>query len=45
MKYSIGAAAVLVIAFLTALSGANEYFFYAAFVVLQFMYSVGRVKT
>ena len=37
MKYSIGAAAVLVIAFLTALSGVNEYFFYAAFVVLQFM--------
>ena len=37
MKYSVGAAAVLVIAFLTALSGVNEYFFYAAFVVLQFM--------
>jgi branched-chain amino acid transport system permease protein len=38
MKYWLGAAAVVVIAFFTALSGAvNEYFFYAAFVVLQFM--------
>ena len=37
MKYWLGAAAVVVIAFLTAISGANEYFFYAAFVVLQFM--------
>jgi len=37
MKYWIGAAAVLVVAFLTAISGINEYFFYAAFVVLQFM--------
>jgi len=37
MKYWVGAAAVVVIAFLTALSGVNEYFFYAAFVVLQFM--------
>ena len=38
MKYWLGAAAVLVIAFFAALSGAvNEYFFYAAFVVLQFM--------
>jgi len=38
MKYWVGAAAVLVIALFAALSGAvNEYFFYAAFVVLQFM--------
>src|SRR6185369_5708771 len=37
MKYSLGAAALLVIAFVTAVSGVNEYFFYAAFVVLQFM--------
>jgi branched-chain amino acid transport system permease protein len=38
MKYWLGVAAILVIAFFAALSGAvNEYFFYAAFVVLQFM--------
>jgi branched-chain amino acid transport system permease protein len=38
MKYSLGVAAVLAIAFFAALSGAvNEYFFYAAFVVLQFV--------
>src|SRR4051812_39622564 len=38
MKYWAGAAVVAVIAFFAALSGAvNEYFFYAAFVVLQFM--------
>src|SRR4051812_50037984 len=38
MKYWVGAAAILVMAFFAALSGAvNEYFFYAAFVVLQFM--------
>jgi len=37
MKYWIGAAAVLIAAIATALSGANEYFFYAAFVVLQFI--------
>jgi branched-chain amino acid transport system permease protein len=37
MKYWIGAALAVLVAFLTALSGINEYFFYAAFVVLQFM--------
>jgi branched-chain amino acid transport system permease protein len=38
MKYWSGAALVLLVAFFTALSGyVNEYFFYAAFVVLQFM--------
>ena len=38
IKYWIGVAVVLVVALLTALSGyVNEYFFYAAFVVLQFM--------
>jgi branched-chain amino acid transport system permease protein len=38
MKYWLGAAAVLLAAFFTATSGyVNEYFFYAAFVVLQFM--------
>jgi branched-chain amino acid transport system permease protein len=37
MKYWIGAAIVLAAAFGAALSGINEYFFYAAFVVLQFV--------
>jgi branched-chain amino acid transport system permease protein len=37
MKYWIGAAVVLIAAFAAALSGVNEYFFYAAFVVLQFV--------
>jgi branched-chain amino acid transport system permease protein len=38
MKYSIGAAVVLVAAVAMALSGAvNEYFFYAAYVVLTFV--------
>ena len=38
MKYSIGAAVVLIAAVGTALSGAvNEYFFYAAYVVLTFV--------
>src|SRR5688572_9799194 len=37
MKYWIGAALVVLAAFGAALSGLNEYFFYAAFVVLQFM--------
>jgi branched-chain amino acid transport system permease protein len=38
MKYWIGAAVALLAALFTALSGhVNEYFFYAAFVVLQFM--------
>jgi branched-chain amino acid transport system permease protein len=38
MKYSIGAAVVLIAALGTALSGAvNEYFFYAAYVVLTFV--------
>ena len=38
MKYWIGAAVVLAVAIGVALSGAtNEYFFYAAFVVLQFV--------
>lgn len=37
MKYWIGAAVVLAAAFAAALSGVNEYFFYAAFVVLQFV--------
>jgi branched-chain amino acid transport system permease protein len=37
MNYSIGAAALLIIAAGMALSGINEYFFYAAFVVLQFV--------
>jgi branched-chain amino acid transport system permease protein len=38
MTYWIGAAAVVVLAVLAALSGLiNEYFFYAAFVVLQFV--------
>jgi branched-chain amino acid transport system permease protein len=37
MKYWIGAAVVVIAAFGAALSGINEYFFYAAFVVLQFV--------
>ncbi|HEX2199549.1 MAG TPA: branched-chain amino acid ABC transporter permease [Burkholderiales bacterium] len=37
MKYWIGAALVVLAAFFTAVSGINEYFFYAAFVVLQFV--------
>jgi branched-chain amino acid transport system permease protein len=37
MKYWIGAAVVVIAAFGAALSGVNEYFFYAAFVVLQFV--------
>jgi branched-chain amino acid transport system permease protein len=37
MKFWIGIAAVLGAAIAAALSGINEYFFYAAFVVLQFM--------
>jgi branched-chain amino acid transport system permease protein len=37
MKYWIGALVVLIAAFGAALSGINEYFFYAAFVVLQFV--------
>jgi branched-chain amino acid transport system permease protein len=37
MKFWIGIAAVLIAAIWAALSGINEYFFYAAFVVLQFM--------
>src|ERR687891_1281417 len=37
MKYWIGAACLLAAAAGMALSGINEYFFYAAFVVLQFM--------
>jgi branched-chain amino acid transport system permease protein len=38
MKYSIGVAVVLIAAVVTALSGAvNEYFFYAAYVVLTFV--------
>ncbi|HEX6320066.1 MAG TPA: branched-chain amino acid ABC transporter permease [Burkholderiales bacterium] len=37
MKYWIGAALVVLAAFGASLSGANEYFFYAAFVVLQFV--------
>ena len=35
--YWIGAAAVIVLAVVVALSGANEYFFFAGFVVLQFV--------
>ena len=34
-NFRVGAAAALVLALLVALSGANEYFFFAAFVVLQ----------
>ena len=37
MKYWIGAALVVLAAFGASLSDANEYFFYAAFVVLQFV--------
>src|SRR5918992_1606259 len=37
MKYWIGAACLLAAAAGMALSGINEYFFYAAFVVLQFV--------
>src|SRR5688572_28894035 len=37
MKYWIGVATVLATAVGAALSGVNEYFFYAAFVVLQFV--------
>jgi branched-chain amino acid transport system permease protein len=37
MKYWIGAAVVVIAAVGAALSGINEYFFYAAFVVLQFV--------
>jgi branched-chain amino acid transport system permease protein len=37
MKYWIGAAAFLVIAVLLALSGVNEYFFFAAYVVLTYV--------
>jgi branched-chain amino acid transport system permease protein len=37
MKYWIGAVVVLLAAFGAALSDVNEYFFYAAFVVLQFV--------
>src|SRR5688500_19326873 len=37
MKYWIGAALVVLAAFGAALSGVNEYFFYAAYVVLQFV--------
>jgi branched-chain amino acid transport system permease protein len=37
MTYWIGAAAVVALALLAALSGMNEYFYYAAFVVLQFV--------
>ena len=37
MRYWIGAAVVVLAAFFAALSGINEYFFYAGFVVLQFV--------
>ena len=37
MIYWIGAAVALIVAVVLALSGVNEYFFYAAFVVLQFV--------
>jgi branched-chain amino acid transport system permease protein len=37
MKYWIGAAVVFAAAFFAALSPLNEYYFYAAFIVLQFM--------
>ncbi|HYN13954.1 MAG TPA: branched-chain amino acid ABC transporter ATP-binding protein, partial [Burkholderiales bacterium] len=37
MKYWIGAAALIVIATAVALSGVNEYFFFAGFVVLTFV--------
>jgi branched-chain amino acid transport system permease protein len=37
MKFWIGAAAFLIIAVIVALSGANEYFFFAAYVVLTYI--------
>jgi branched-chain amino acid transport system permease protein len=37
MKFWIGAAAFLIVAFVVALSGANEYFFFAAYVVLTYI--------
>src|SRR4030095_11951803 len=37
MKFWIGAAAFLIVAFIVALSGANEYFFFAAYVVLTYI--------
>jgi branched-chain amino acid transport system permease protein len=37
MKFWIGAAAFLIVAFVVALSGANEYFFFAAYIVLTYM--------
>src|SRR5688572_2887306 len=37
MKYWIGAALVVIAAFGAALSGINEYFFYAAYIVLTFV--------
>jgi len=37
MKYSIGAAVVLIAAVGAALSGMNEYFFYAGYIVLTFV--------
>jgi len=37
MKYWTGAAVLLIAAFAASLSDVNEYFFYAAFVVLQFI--------
>src|SRR5688500_4225888 len=37
MKYWIGAALVVIAAFAAALSGMNEYFFYAAYIVLTFV--------
>jgi branched-chain amino acid transport system permease protein len=37
MKYWLGAAAVLIVAVIVALSGANEYFFFAAYVVLTYV--------
>ena len=37
MKYWIGAVLVVIAAFGAALSGINEYFFYAAYIVLTFV--------
>jgi branched-chain amino acid transport system permease protein len=37
MKFWIGAAAFLIVAVIVALSGANEYFFFAAYIVLTYM--------
>ena len=37
MKYWIGAALIVIAAFGAALSGVNEYFFYAAYIVLTFV--------